>query len=197
MKTKYLQICTLLLFCYIGHAQDSNITVSAMPMSNLNIVSSANNSTNFEFVPLSEKTRLSIDLYDFSESTEANLPERILVDTLKNNTKIYISIEQNLNDIIIKCTQIEIYILTYPVKAKFDKKINIHEFRPRPNTQNNIVPIILLMDKKDEHNPNIMNAMSRVLNCPRLEDIKKSDIEFLKEMSVILKVLTYKMESAE
>lgn len=198
MNIKILFICILLLFSYIGNAQKSKIKVSAVPMSALENASPENSAINFEFVPLSEKTKLSITLHDFTENTKASSVEQILVDTLmkKDKSKEYIIIEQSQNDVIITCTQIGKYILTYSVKAKSDKKITTYDFRPQPNTQNKTIPIVLLMDNGVEHStPDVMKMISSVLNSQQLKDIKKADIEFLKNISGTLKILTYKMES--
>ncbi|MDR0423815.1 MAG: hypothetical protein LBH46_04510 [Rickettsiales bacterium] len=167
-------------------------------MSALENASPENSAINFEFVPLSEKTKLSITLHDFTENTKASSVEQILVDTLmtKDKSKEYIIIEQSQNDVIITCTQIGKYILTYSVKAKSDKKITTYDFRPQPNTQNKTIPIVLLMDNGVEHStPDVMKMISSVLNSQQLKDIKKADIEFLKNISGTLKILTYKMES--
>ncbi len=195
---KYTYIYILLLLSYIGNAQDSIKVVSFGSMNDFHIASSEKNELiiNFEFAPLSEDAKLSIDIYNLSENTEIKLFDNILVETLKKreNTTIYTSIEQNEKDVIIKNTLTGVYLMMYPIKAK-SKKINIFPFKPKANMQDQTVPIILLMDNKIEKDINVMKTISNILNCHKLEDIKKNDIEYLKKRANILKIITYKIES--
>ena len=187
-------------FGCLVHAQDSIKVARSGSISELNIMSpQKDNSFNFEFAPLSEETKLSIDIYHVSENKEIALLNHILVESLskKEKTKIYTSIEQSKKDVHVKNTLIGKFMTVFPVKAESEEKINIFPFRPRPNEQNKTVPIALLIDNKGEVNQEVMEAINRILNCQQLEDIKEDDIDFLRKRSNTIKIITYKMDSVK
>ena len=193
---KNLYICALLLFSYIGNAQDSIKVVGHGSMSDFNIASSQKNIIlNFEFASLTEKSELTINILNLSEDSKINFLDCVLIESLnkKENTKIYTNIEQNQKDVIIKNILIGKYMNVYPIKAIANERINIFPFNAKHNTQNKVVPIILLMDNK-ENNVDVMETIRRILNCQQLEEIKKSDIEFLKNISNILNIITYEIK---
>ena len=193
---KYLYTCAFLVLSDIGQAQDSIKVVGFSPMSDIQTLYSQNdNSIKFEFFPLSEITKLSIDLYDFVENKEIDLPSNISFVLLRKSekTKIYTSVENSGKDVIIKSTLIGEYMIVYPVKAKSDENINIFPFKLGPHIEEKTVPIVLLVVNINVSNKEEMNTLSRILRCQQLKDIKNEDINYLRRNSNIIKIITYKM----
>ena len=197
---KYIYLFALLIFGCLVHAQDSIKVVRSGSMSDFNIMSSQkDNSINFEFAPLSEETKLSIDIYRVSESNDIELLNHILAESLnkKEKAKIYTSIEQSKKDVHVKNTLIGNLITVFPVKATSEEKISIFPFKPRPNEQNKTVPIVLLMDIKNEAIQEVMGTIIKILNCQQLEDIKEDDIDFLRKRSNTIRIITYKLDAVK
>ena len=183
------------MFSNIVNAQNTGISVVGIQAGDIDkYMPSGINLMNLEISPPYDKTKLSIDIHNFYESTET-----VFVDTLikRENPKRYLSIEQSKDCIIIKYTQIGVFTFIRSVKTKYDKKINAYEFKSKPNAQNKTMLIALLVDNEAEDDLGVKSAISRILSCQQLNDIKKDDIGFLKKKSDTLIVLTYKMEPIE
>jgi len=177
---------------------DQNINISSS--NDFNIPSFYNEgSITMEFSSLSEKTNLSLFIYNYSKNDGGDFIKQIFRDSLYRNgsSKIYTVIEQSQKNVNINILQIEKYKFTQQVKAVSDKKNLINAFNSESNIEHKIVPIALLIDYEDENDEKAISAIERILECRQLEDFNESDIEYLRNKSNLLTVITYKIESEE
>ena len=89
------------------------------------------------------------------------------------------------------------YTATNTRQAASDNEIHVHAFNTETNIENEIVPIVLLIDYNNVNDLKALSALKQILECRQLEDFNESDIEYLKSKSNLLNVFTYKMESQE
>ena len=160
------------------------------------IVSIGNAQTkNYEFSSLSERSILTIEINNYSESAELQFVRKITDTIFNKKSKIYFTIEEIQKDVAIKFNSPERFTIGGPIKRVSDKKKNPFFFNTTTNTLNRIVPISLLIENKDEINKDFMETLSRILKAQQIEEINKKDIEFLLKKSHSIIIITYKMES--
>lgn len=152
---------------------------------------------NYEFTFLSEKSRLTIEIKNYSDSAELLLV-RQFTDTLFNkNSKLYFTIDENQMDVNVKFNSPERFATGGPIKRVSDKKRQPFFFNTTTDILNRTVPISLLVEFKDDNNDDLMETLSKILKCQQIEEINKKDIEFLLKRSYAMTILTYKIESVE
>ena len=184
--------------CKHGNTQKPDQDIHITSSSDFNIPSFLNESSiTKEFNPLSEKVHFSMHIYNYSKNTENDFVKQLCWDFLYRNgsSKAYTVIEQSQKNVNIIFLQMGKYTFTYPVKAVSDKEILIYAFKTESNIENEMVPMALLVDFKNDNDEKAICAIKRILECRQLEDFNESDIECLKSKSNLLYVVTYKMES--
>ena len=194
--------CLLLLLIFFlngcTHRSSKDISVITSDISNTPFLEKEG-SVSCEFTPISENARLSLFVYDYSKNAGDDFVKPFPIGSLNKNsgTKIYTVFEHSQKNVNILIINPGNYTVTYPKQAVSDNKIHIHAFNTETNIENDIVPIVLLIDYNNVNDLKAINALKQILECSQLEDFNESDIEYLKSKSNLLNVFTYKMESQE